>query len=169
VTRYVHPISPGDAQLILQSNQNLHRFTFPAINSTSLQPWIQAGLAAEAQKLGFSIKLDWGTKQSNGFFRRTFPKLFEYFNLVVPEFRDIADELDNTGMRRIEYPLQYILLQKVYKKYHVVDEMHPVAGTYKVHLAGERVKNAGYKARACSLVGVPTSLFQFSRCTDPHT
>jgi len=54
-------------------------------------------------------------------------------------------------MRRIEYALPYILLQKVYKKYHVVDEMHPVAGTYKVHLAGERAKNAGYKAKSLFL------------------
>ena len=90
--------------------------SFPAISSTSLQPYIKAGLAAEASDVGIVFQLEWGTKKIDAFLRRLFPALFDYFNTTTPELETIAIGPDTSGMKRIEYSLPYVLLPKGLQK-----------------------------------------------------
>lgn len=128
--------------------QHIDRFKFPSINSASLEPYRHAGLAAEAADTsGIVFQLDWGAKQFNSFLRRLLPTLFCHFDSITPGFDSIPDEPDNVGMRRIEYSLPYVLLEKAYRKYHIVDDTHPVATKYKEALSGDGT-NAGYKNKS---------------------
>ncbi|KAF9789551.1 hypothetical protein BJ322DRAFT_1105409 [Thelephora terrestris] len=132
--------------------QNLTRFTFPSINSTALEPWINAGLANEASKPGFSIRLSWGTKQMNAFLRLHFPTLFGYFDATTTGFQDIPDESDSTGLKRLSYQLPYILLKKNRKNYSLVDDTHPTADSYVDSMSSGKAKGVGFKAKTLYLV-----------------
>lgn len=123
-----------------------------------LQPWVNAGLAIEANKSAFVFQLDWGTKQLNAFLRTLLPGLFAYFDSVTPGFRAIQDEPDDIGTKRIDYSLPYILLHKIRKKYFVVDEAHPIGATYKDNLAGDQTKGAGFRAKSLFLGESPHSI-----------
>jgi hypothetical protein len=116
-----------------------------------LEPWITAGLASEATKPGFSINLSWGTKQVNAFLRPHFPILFGHFDSTIPGFREIPDEPDSTGLKKLDYQLPYVLLKKNRKVYSLVDETHPTARTYQEYMAGEKTKSAGFKAKTLYL------------------
>ncbi|KAF9645702.1 hypothetical protein BDM02DRAFT_3189490 [Thelephora ganbajun] len=120
---------------------------FPTINPTSLEPYINARLAIQATDSGIIFQLNWGTKQFNAFLCCLFPALFAYFDTIAPGFKTIPDELDNIGMKRIEYMLPYMLLEKEYRRYNIVDDMHPVATRYKEALSGDG-SNAGFRAKA---------------------
>lgn len=135
----------------------MNRFALPAIKPDALLPWINAGLVVEAEKPGFVVQLDWGTKEFNAFLRRQFPVLFDYFDSVDPVFKRLPDEPDDIGVKRVDYTLPYVLLQKTRKTYQVVDETHPDAATYRDYLSGEKSKNAGFRAK---------SLF-FGKCFPP--
>lgn len=108
---------------------------------------MNAGLAVEADDSGLIFQLDWGSKQFNAFLRRLFPVLFAHFDSIAPGFKSIPDEPDTTGMKRIEYSLPYVLLQKIRKNYNVVDDAHPVAMKYKAYLSGDAA-NAGFRAKS---------------------
>lgn len=131
--------------------QNLLRFAFPTINSTVLGPWVNAGLASEATKPGFSIELGWGAKQVNAFLRLHFPALFGHFDSTIPGFQSIPNEPDSTGLRKLDYQLPYALLEKNRKAYRLVDETHPTAETYQEHLTSGKTKATGYKAKTLYL------------------
>lgn len=120
------------------------------INSKALQPWVNAGLAVEANDSGLIFQLDWGTKQFNAFLRRQLPAIFTYFDSISPGFNSVPDELDTHGVKRIDYSLPYVLLQKSRKNYQVVDDTHPVATKYKAHLSGDTT-NAGFRAKSIFL------------------
>lgn len=112
-------------------------------------------MAIEAKdSSGIIFELEWGTKQFNAFLRRLFPKLFEYFDTISPGFQHLPDEPDTTGTKRIEYTLPYVLLQKDYRKYSVVDDTHPVASKYKEFLSGDG-NNAGFRAKGIFLGKFP--------------
>ena len=114
---------------------------------SSLESYIKAGLAVEANDAsGIVFQLDWGTKQFNAFLRHLFPRLFNYFDTLSPGFKDILDESDTTGIKRIEYSLPYVLLQKQYRKYTVVDDTHPVGARYKEFLSGDG-SNSGFQMK----------------------
>ncbi|KAF9643389.1 hypothetical protein BDM02DRAFT_3191711 [Thelephora ganbajun] len=133
-------------------DQNTRQFRFPTINATSLGPYVNAGLAVEANDTsGITFQLSWGTKQFNAFLRRLFPVLFTYFDTVSPGFKYIPDEPDNIGMKRIEYLLPYVLLEKDYRKYNIVDDTHPTATKYKEALSGDGT-NAGFRAKGIFIV-----------------
>jgi len=53
-------------------------------------------------------------------------------------------------MKRIEYTLPYVLLQKMRKNYHIVDDTHPVATMYKANLSGDTT-SAGFRAKSIFL------------------
>ena len=53
-------------------------------------------------------------------------------------------------MKRIKYSLPYVLLEKDYRKYKIVDDTHPVATTYKEHLSGDGA-NASFKVKGIHL------------------
>ncbi|KAF9646684.1 hypothetical protein BDM02DRAFT_3130252 [Thelephora ganbajun] len=123
------------------------QFRFPTINATSLGPYVNAGLAVEANDTsGITFQLSWGTKQFNTFLHCLFPVLFTYFDMVSPGFKYIPDEPDNIGMKRIKYSLPYVLLEKDYRKYNIVDDTHPTATKYKEALSGDGT-NAGFRAK----------------------
>lgn len=112
-----------------------------------MEAYVNAGLAVEASDpSGIVFQLDWGTKQFNAFLRRLFPTLFAYFDTITPDFGILPDEPDSTGIKRIEYSLPYILLQKEYRKYKIVDDTHPIATKYKECLSGD-ISNAGFRAK----------------------
>ena len=113
----------------------------------ALEPWVNAGLAAEADDSGFIFQLDWGTKQFNAFLRRLFPVLFGHFDSISPRFKSVPDEPDAVGMKKIEYSLPYVLLHKIRKNYYIVDDAHPVATKYKAYLSGD-TPNAGFRAKS---------------------
>ena len=101
--------------------------------TSSVQPWVKAGLAVEApaeDDTGITFPLEWGTKQFNAFLRDLFPRLFEYLGTTNPSFATLPNEPDATGKRRVEYSLPYVLLFKVRKNYSVVDATHPSAVKY---------------------------------------
>lgn len=137
-TRYAcvvgrHPLSSN-------IQQNLHRFRFPSINHSALEPWVRAGLAVEAdpkKEEGIIFQLEWGSKQFNAFLRRLFPKLFNYLDTVSPGVNVLPDEPDHIGTRKINYTLPYVLLLKDRKKYHLVDVTHPSALKYREHTSNE--------------------------------
>ncbi|KAF9642217.1 hypothetical protein BDM02DRAFT_3193673 [Thelephora ganbajun] len=126
---------------------NIQHFSFPTINPTSLEPYINTGLAIQATDSGIIFQLNWGTKQFNAFLCCLFPALFTYFDTIAPGFKTIPDEPDNIGMKRIEYMLPYVLLEKEYRRYNIIDDMHPVATRYKEALSGDG-SNAGFRAKA---------------------
>lgn len=95
--------------------------------------------------------LDWGTKEFNALFRRILPTLFGYFDSTTPGFSDIPDEPDSIGMKKLEYSLPYILLEKCRKTYSLVDATHPSSRSYKQYLAGDKGKNAGFRAKTLFL------------------
>lgn len=144
--------------------QNIHLFKFPAISSASLQPYIKAGLAAEASDVGIVFQLEWGTKQFNAFLRRLFPALFDYFDTTTPGFKTIPDEPDTSGMKRIEYSLPYVLLQKDYRKYNVVDDTHPIGAKYKEFLSGDG-SNAGFRAKGIFIGRLPCFMISWEALT----
>lgn len=148
VTRYVsltHILLCVNFDVVLQ--QNISHFKFPTINSMALQPWVNAGLAVEANDSGLIFQLDWGSKQFNTFLRRLFPVLFTHFDSISPGFKLIPDEPDTIGMKKIEYSLPYVLLQKIRKNYFIVDDAHPIATKYKAYLSGDTT-NAGFRAKS---------------------
>ena len=111
---------------------------------------MNAGLAVEADDSGLIFQLDWGTKQFNAFLRRQFPALFSHFDSVLQAFNSIPDEPDALGMKRIEYSLPYVLVQKIRKSYLVVDDTHLDAKKYKSYLSGDTT-NAGFRAKSIFL------------------
>lgn len=112
-----------------------------------MDPYVNAGLAVEANDAsGIVFQLDWGTKQFNTFLRQLFPALFSYFDTIAPGFKSIPDEPDTVGMKRIEYSLPYVLLRKEYRKYHIVDDTHPIGTKYKEYISGD-TSNAGFRAK----------------------
>jgi len=122
------------------SIKNLNRFQFPAINSTSLAPWVSAGLAVEANpkdESGIIFQLDWGTKEFNSFLRTLFPTLFEYLGTINPYVLSIGSQADDVGPKRIHYFWPYVLLMKARRKYEAVDSTHPTASTYRDNLSGD--------------------------------
>jgi len=133
-----------------------------------LEPYTHAGLAVEAvDTSGIVFQLDWGTKQFNSFLRRLLPTLFHHFDSITPGFDSIPDEPDNVGIRRIEYSLPYVLLEKAYRKYHIVDDTHPVATKYKEALSGDGT-NAGYKNKTIFIGEYPVLSFHSSNVTMLH-
>lgn len=113
--------------------QGLARFERPTVNTDTLRPWVQAGLAVEASAeddSGITFQLDWGTKQFNAFLRNLFPRLFAYLGTTNPGFATLPNEPDTAGKKRVEYSLPYVLLFKVRKKYTVIDTTHPNAVKY---------------------------------------
>ena len=127
--------------------KNLQQFKFPTIKPASLETYVNTGLAIEASNAsGIVFQLDWGTKQFNPFLRHLLPVLFTHFDTITPGFKSIPDEPDTTGIKQIEYSLPYVLLQKEYRKYKIVDNTHPVATKYKECLSGD-VSNAGFRAK----------------------
>lgn len=146
----------------------MRRFKFPTINSSSLGPYIKAGLVVEASDAsGIVFQIEWGTKQFNAFLRRLFPKLFDYFDTLSPVFKDIPDEPDTAGMKRIAYSLPYVLLQKEYRKYTIVDETHPVGAKYKEFLSGDG-SNSGFRTKSIFIGEYPslTLLYRLSKNGD---
>ena len=115
-----------------------------------MQPWVNAGLAVEAENPGLIFQLEWGSKQFNAFLRSLFPILFAHFDSISTGFKSVPDEPDATGMRKIEYSLPYVLLQKMRKNYYLVDDTHPVATTYKTYLSGD-MAGAGFRAKSLFL------------------
>ena len=111
---------------------------------------MNAGLAVEAESPGFIFRLEWGSKQFNAFLRQLFPILFAHFDSISAGFKSIPDEPDTIGMRKIEYSPPYVLLQKVRKNYHLVNDTHPIATTYKTYLSGD-TGNAGFRAKSLYL------------------
>lgn len=93
------------------------------------------------------MELSWGTKQANAFFRLHFPDLFNHFDSTIPGFQDIPNEPDSTGLRKLDYQLPYILLEKNRKIYRLVDETHPTVETYQEYLTSGKTKTAGFKAK----------------------
>lgn len=138
----------------LMLHQNTHLFKFPTISPASLQPYIKAGLAVEASDVGIMFELEWGAKQFNAFLRRLFPALFDYFDTTTPGFKAIPDEPDTSGMKRIEYSLPYVLLQKDYRRYNVVDSTHPNGAKYKEFLSGDG-SNSGFRAKGIFIGRLP--------------
>lgn len=132
-----------------------------------MKPWVDAGVATEADETdaGIPFQLDWGTKQFNAFLRHQFPQLFAYFDSINPGFKAIPDEPDTVGMKRIEYSLPYVLLQKVRKNYLVVDNTHPAALEYKTYLSGDG-GNAGFRAKGIFIGEHLHSAPISSRCTN---
>lgn len=128
--------------------QGMHRFKFPPINLSSLQSYIKAGLAVEATDAsGIIFQIEWGTKQFNAFLCHLFPKLFDYFDTLSPNFQNIPDEADTTGVKRIAYSLPYVLLHKEYRKYSLVDDTHPVGARFKEFLSGDG-SNSGFRTKS---------------------
>jgi len=154
--------------LNLTPHQNLLQFTFPSINSTALQPWSKAGLAKEASKPGFSIRLSWGTKQVNAFLRLHFPVLFSHFDATTTGFQDIPDEPDSTGLKRLNYQLPYTLIKKNRKNYSLVDKTHPTAEAYVESMSSGMAKGVGFKAKTLYL-GEPFHLYTRFQGTNRST
>jgi hypothetical protein len=128
--------------------KNIQQFRFPSINPGSLEPYRDAGLAVEASDpSGIVFQLDWGTKQFNTFLRRLFPTLFAHFDDTIPGFSTIPDEPDNVGLRRIQYSLPYVLLEKAYRKYSIVDDTHPIATRYREAISGDG-NTAGFRNKS---------------------
>ena len=112
-----------------------------------MEVYVNAGLAVEASNpSGIVFQLDWGTKQFNAFLCRLFPTLFAYFDTITPDFGILPDKPDLTGIKQIEYSLPYILLQKEYRKYKIIDDTHPIATKYKECLSGD-ISYAGFRAK----------------------
>jgi len=61
-------------------------------------------------------------------------------------------------MKRIDCSLPYVLLQKIRKKYYVVDEVHPIGIIYKDNLAREKTKGAGFRVKSLFLGKYPCSV-----------
>ena len=95
---------------------------------------------------GIVFQLDWGTKQFNTFLCHLFPKLFDHFDMLSPGFKDIPDEPDTTGIKRIAYSLPYVLLHKEYRKYSIVDDTHPIGARYKEFLSSDG-SNSGFRTK----------------------
>jgi len=113
-----------------------------------LEPWVNAGLSNEADDSpGFSIQLDWGAKQINAFLRSLFPVLFGHFDSTIPGFQDIPDEPDSTGLKKLNYQLPYVLLEKNRRSYRLVDETHPTAEMYQEHMTSGKTKTAGFRSK----------------------
>ena len=72
--------------------------------------------------------------------------LFDYFNTITSGFKTIPDEPDTSGMKRIEYSLPYVLLQKDYRKYTIVNDTHQIGAKYKEFLSGDG-SNVGFRAK----------------------
>lgn len=87
----------------------------------------------------------------NAFLRPHFPVLFGHFDSTIPGFRDIPDEPDSAGLKKLDYQLPYVLLKKERKNYSVIDKTHPTATSYQEHLTGEKNKTAGFKAKTLFL------------------
>jgi hypothetical protein len=115
-----------------------------------LEPWIDAGLAVEAEK-PFIFDLEWGTKEFNAFLRGLLPTIFNYFDSTIPGFKEIPDEPDETGVKKVDYVLPYLVLEKVRKSYHLIDATHPSGETYREYLAGDKSKGAGFRAKTLFL------------------
>ena len=133
--------------------QNLDRFTFPAINSSALAPWVSAGLAVEAtpgDESGIVFQIEWGTKEFNHFLRTQLPSLFRYLGMLNQHVETIKNEADDTGVKKIDYTWPYILLWKDRKKYEAVDHTHPSGAIYRDNLGGTG-SHASFRGKAIFL------------------
>ena len=147
-------------RLVVSSNtyQGISQFEKPTINSDTLQPWINAGLAVEAPAAGdagITFQLEWGSKQFNAFLRDLFPTLFAHLEIAYPAIGTLPNEPDTVGKKRVEYSLPYVLLFKERKKYHVVDATHPnaikymeVANGWKDGPKDSSKKNSSFRAKS---------------------